>query len=296
MNTTLNDLQAGLERLYANGHPAGLKPPDAATFTRALASGAPLEQAAALVRLDPRLVASLAQAGVSQVPSVLLQLVATLGTTGSRTRTLRAMATYPLVLAASIAFTAAIVFGMMGPAMGLLPLGAPPAGSGPLLAALIASLSLLVGLAITIFLRLPLPPFAWGWQRLEGFAFLDSLRVFVADGAPLPGALRGAAAWCRGASRRSALALASAVEAGRGHAELEPLLDGFEGSLLLSAAAAGTLPQTLETLVEQRRLALERELPAQAMRIHVTALLLAGFSLVVVGSSFLATYYGTLGG
>ncbi len=253
-----------------------------------MASGSSLEVAAAQVRLDPRLAASITLSGVRDVPTVLLHLIGIVGASAARGRALRAMATYPLILAASVACTAAIVFGMMGPIMPLLPLGGATGHATPLLGALLGSLALLVGLSLAVFLRLP--PFAQGWERLDGLVFLDSVRVFVTAGAPLPSALRGAATWCRGSTRRRALALARASEAAGGLPQLEPLLDAFEGSLLLSAASAGALPQTIEALLTQRRLALERELPAQAMRIHVSALLLAGSSLAIVGGSFFATY------
>jgi len=296
VSTTIQELGASLQRLHANGHPAGLAPGRAAAFTRALASGTNFRDAAAQVQLDSRLVASVSQAGDVSIPAILSQLVSTLSCTTAHARTLRAAASYPLVLAASITCTAGIVFGVMGPAISLLPLGRSPSGSSLLVVALVVSLTLLVGLSLTVLLKLPVPPFAWGWQRLEAFAFLDSLHVFVRAGVPLPKALRGASIWCRGASRQCAVDLARVMEAGGETPDLSPLLDDFEGSLLVSAAHAGTLSQALEALVEQRRIGLERELPAQAMRIHLCALALAGGSLLMVGGSFFATYYTAVAG
>ena len=296
MSTTIQELGASLQRLHANGHPAGLAPGKAESFTRALASGADFRQAAAQVRLDSRLVASVSQAGDVQIPAVLSQLVSTLSCTTAHTHTLQAAASYPLVLAASIACTAGIVFGVMGPAMTLLPLGRGTSAGSPLLVALAVSLVLLVGLSLTVLLKLPVPPFAQGWQRLEAFAFLDCMHVFVRAGVPLPKALRGASTWCRGSSRQRATDLARVMEAGGDAPDLTPLLDDFEGSLLVTAARSGTLDQALEALVEQRRIGLEREIPAQAMRIHLSALALAGASLLMVGGTFFATYYVAVAG
>ena len=72
--------------------------------------------------------------------------------------------------------------------------------------------------------------------------------------------------------------------------------DPFEVSLLMSAASTGALPEALSALVTHRRLALERELPAQIMRIHAAAMALSGLSLVVVAGAFFYTYYGSLAG
>jgi hypothetical protein len=56
------------------------------------------------------------------------------------------------------------------------------------------------------------------------------------------------------------------------------------------------LPATLQALVEQRALALAREIPAQATRLQVTALALAGTALLLVGAAFFSLYTGALGG
>ncbi len=296
MSATAQELSARLQRLHANGHPVGLPSSKAEAFVRDLSAGAPLEQAAERVGLDPRLARSVTIAGVTQLPTVLDGLLGTAAASLTHARALRTAATYPLVLALSIAVTGAVVFGTVGPALSMLPLGAPTATSTPLLVALVITIGLLAALSLVVLSRVPIPQFSHGWQRIEGLAFLECLQVLDEAGATLPRALRAASCWCSGSATRRSEALARAMEAGGTPPGLAPLFDPFEVSLLMSAASTGALPEALSALVTHRRLALERELPAQIMRIHAAAMALSGLSLVVVAGAFFYTYYGSLAG
>ncbi len=296
MSGPFDALIASLVRLHANGHPCGLDPRKAEGLARDLATGLPLERATTRAGLDPSLARSLDLASVSDVPAAFADLLTTAGTAATHRRTLRNAASYPLVLSLCIALTAGIIMGAVGPALAQLPLGATPSPGTGLVAAFVIGCGSLALLSIVVLRRLRAPLLSRGWVRIAGYAYLDSLRVLVWHGAALPAALRGAACLCDGPERTRGEALARALEADAEPPDTAPLLDDFEAAMLVSSARAGTLDEALAALAEHRQRALEREVPAQATRIHVASLILAGVSLALVGGTFFTIYFQALVG
>lgn len=297
MNGSLHQLRAGLQRLHANGHPAGLPPQDADAFCRALSQGTPLDQAAERTGFSRELVGIVSQAGVSEVPAVLGRLIAADGRVASCARILRSAGTYPLVLVLTVALAAGIVFSVSAPVLPVLPLDAGPTPATPLLAALVVACGLLVALSVAVRGRLPVPPFHRGWERIEGYRFLACVRILVDAGASAPKALRAAAFGGSARVERQAEALARSLESGGGGVPGEPsLLHTFEEASFLSAARAGILPEALLALSDQRDRGLDREVAWEALRIRVVACLLAGLALLVVGVAFYSTYAQAVAG
>ena len=152
-------------------------------------------------------------------------------------------------------------------------------------------------LGLSVLGRVHLPWVGAGWDLVERFAFTESLRVLVHAGAPLPVALRASARWSRRAAARSAAeGLAHSLEAGRSEERPGPLLHSLEWAMLASAAGAGTVPETIAAIAAQRRVALSRLVPDAVVRIHASALVLAGTSIGVLGVSFYLAYGRALAG
>ena len=279
-----------LVRFHASGHRLGLASDAADALVRALKEGVPAERALRSAGLDPRLALPCEQAGVTDVVAALDGLLLVVARTVDHERRLRAAGDYALVLCGVVAFSAALVFGVFGPAMDLLPLGGGPTERLPLLAPLAVALVLLALVALVVHARLPLPGLGQGWRRLDGFAFLSSLRVLVAAGADLPAAIRAAAQDRDRTLTARALDLARALEAGQTPGDLHPLLTPFEASMFLGAARSGVVGPTLEALVASRGVALDVEIPAQAARIHGTTLVVAAVALLVLGATFFSVY------
>jgi len=296
VSAELQQLQASLVRLHASGHPLGLSRDRAAGLVRDLEGGVPLPRAAARAGLASDLVAPCVQARVSDQPQALAALMRVLGTVTAHRRVLRSAGGYPLVLAVVIALTGALVSGVMGPALAILPLAAGPSSPALLWSALAGALVALLVLAAAVLGRLSLPWIGSAWRGVEGYAFLAGLEALTGAGATLPDAVCGASVWCRGAARARALALARALNAGHSLPELAPLLSPLETSMLHASARSGALPATLTALVQQRRLALARQVPAQAIRVHTASLVLAGIAMAVVGGGFFSVYSQAVGG
>jgi len=296
VSAALQALQASLRRLHANGHPCGLEGKRAQQLCGALAAGSPLQKAARSAGLDARLTRVVCAAGSVDVPTVLGQLLDLRARSAPHARALRSAASYPLLLAFAALLCGGIVLGVGRPALAALPLGSGGSSAAPLLAALLVPCGLLVALCLVVLGRLRLPFLGRGWQRIEGYELLAGLRVLVRAGTPLPRALRAAAGFCSGKGRRGAEALAGSLEAGGKPPEHVPLLDAHELALLAAAASFGALPESLDALAEQRERALEREVPAQAMAIEVTAMVLAGLALLCVGAAFFSSYTQAVAG
>lgn len=289
---SVGELQRRLERLHANGHPAGLGPAEARGLAVALEAGAPLGEVAARFGLD-RALAERVQAAGSKDGVVALQgalLVA--GEAAAGAQALRSAGTYPLVLAASVALSGAVVAGLLVPQVEALPMGAA-GGLGPLLALGLA-VSVLVLLALAVFTRLPLPLLGPVWARIEAQALLGGTLAFLEAGATLPGAVRAAAGGLSRGAAEEGRALAAWLEAGAGDGaaprEGSGLLHPYEVAQLVAAARAGAALHTLRALLEHRRLALERALPEAAARIELLSLLVAGSGLLGVGAAFFSLY------
>ncbi len=286
------ELQARLERLSANGHPAGLGPVEARGLAAALEAGAPLREVAARFGLDPALAARVEASGVTDGVAALSGALLVAAEAASGDRSLRSAATYPLVLAASVALAGAVVAGLLVPALGATS-AAGWGGAAPLLALGLALL-LLILLSLSVFTRLPVPGVAPVWRRLEAVALLGAAVVFVEAGAPLPRAIRAAAGGLSAGAEGDGLALAAWLEAGAGPGSApgvgRGLLHPYEVAQLVAAARAGAALPTLRALLEHRRLSLERALPEAALRVELLALVLAGIGLLGVGAAFFSFY------
>ncbi len=236
---------------------------------------------------DPR--AQLLAAGLENIdrPAVTDALDGVAVECGTWDNTLRNAAVYPAVLALAVLGAAAIVGAVGLPALAILPTGtsAPrwPMGLGAALSA--ANLMVLSALAHS---GARVPILARGWRRLDGFALLASTRVLSAAGVPLPAALRASAIWC--GEPQQAVALARALDSADGRRGDGVLLDTFETTLLLGAARGGVEQATLGALCDARRAALGREISAEAGRIELLSLLIAGAGVLSVAAGWIWAY------
>jgi hypothetical protein len=200
---------------------------------------------------------------------------------------LRNAAVYPAVLAMAVLGTATVVGAVGLPALSILPEGDRiplwPMGLGAVLSAV--HLILLSALALS---RARVPVLSRGWRRLDGFALLASTRLLAAEAVPLPAALRASAAWC--GEPQQAIALARALDAAATAPGGGVLLDAFEVALLLGGARSGVEQATLSALCEARRAALGREVAAEAARIELLSLAIAGMGVLTVAMAWTWAY------
>jgi hypothetical protein len=229
---------------------------------------------------DPRAAALAGALENVDRPAVAAALDALAVELGGWDTSLRNAAVYPAVLATAVLVSGAVVGAMGLPALAMLPGGAAvplwPAAVGVGVSA--GSLFLLAGL---VRRGARVPALARGWNRLDGFALLASTRI-------LPAALRASATWC--AQPETAIGLARALESADPSPRVAGLLDAFEAALLLGAARGGVEGATLEALTEARRTALGREIPAEAERLELLSLLLAGVGIASVGGAWMWAY------
>ncbi|GEM_PF-2573677 len=194
--------------------------------------------------------------------------------------------TYPLALAAAVLVAAGAITRVGLPALAILAPDAEGLGSAPV-GLIVASLGLLVLLAVFVLGKLRIPWIAHGWEGLDRLAFAESLRVLVAAGVALPVAVRASGAWGRGDLRAEAEAFAQALEAGR-DAPPGRLLGPFETGLLASSASSGTVAETAAAWADQSRAALPRILPEAVARIHAAGVVIAATGITAV----LLTWFG----
>lgn len=236
---------------------------------------------------DPRAAALAGALENVDRPAVAAALDALAVELGGWDTSLRNAAVYPAVLATAVLVSGAVVGAMGLPALAMLPGGAAvplwPAAVGVGVSA--GSLFLLAGL---VRRGARVPALARGWNRLDGFALLASTRILTTAGMSLPAALRASATWC--AQPETAIGLARALESADPSPRVAGLLDAFEAALLLGAARGGVEGATLEALTEARRTALGREIPAEAERLELLSLLLAGVGIASVGGAWMWAY------
>lgn len=287
---SLSELQGALVRMNHNGLRSGLGEEHAVALIRALSAGTPLEAAAEQSGLDTRAIRAVQRAAVADVPAVLtgqLQISAALSTNSQR---LRAAGTYPLVLAAAVLMASGTIAGVMIPALsGLSSQRFSPA---LLLGTTVLCAAMLGLLAAAVHGRVRLPVLN-GWPMVHRSAFLESLAQLTAAGATLPAALRASAVWCLPRQHQDAVALAQALEAaaaGSGGELLAPL----ETAMLVGGAQSGTAAMAAEALAAQDRVRLTRSLPDAILRIHTTALLIAGGAVLAVGIALFSVYGNVL--
>lgn len=283
---SLSDLQGALVRMNRNGLRSGLDDARAAGLIQALAAGASVNAAGEQAGLDERLIQALQRASVADVPAALagqIRIVAALSTNAQR---LRAAGTYPLVLAAAVLMASGVIAGVMTPALHNLADNA--VSSTPLLGVTALCAVLLALLAAAVHGRVRLPMLD-GWSMVHRAAFLESLAQLTAAGAPLPAALRASAVWCLAGQRTDAEALAQALDAGS-RSSGGTLLAPLEATMLVGGAQTGTAALAAAALAAQDRVRLSRSLPDAVLRIHTTALLIAGGAVLAVGIAFFSVY------
>ena len=204
----------------------------------------------------------------------------------SRGRRLRAAGTYPLVLAAAVLMVSGVIAGVMAPV--LLSLSISSDSPSQLLGTTVLCAGLLGLLAAAVHGRVRLPLLD-GWSMMHRTAFLESLAQLTAAGAPLPAALRASAVWCLPGQGRDAQALAQALDAGSSSSG-GTLLAPLEAAMLVGGAQTGTAALAAEALAAQDRVRLTRRLPTAILRIHTTAMLIAGLAVLAVGVAFFSVY------
>jgi type II secretory pathway component PulF len=286
----LEQLRASLTRLHGDGSRAGLPAPAATRLVEALDRGVPIGEAAAGSGLDRRVARAAALSDSPDLPGVLTGLTRTAAELSASTRQLRAAGSYPLVLAVSVVLGGLVLVGAALPALEMMPVEGglelwPPA----VLSAGAAAL-LLVALGAVVLSRVRLPWLSTGWIELERYAFLASLHVLIRSGAPLPSAVRGAAAWTGRRARAAAVTMARSLEAGAPVERLPPLLLPHEATMLAGAATAGTVPEAVEALALVRRVALTRAIPDAIVRVQAAAIVLAGSAVLCLGYTFFQAY------
>lgn len=289
-------LSLSLGRLHAAGHPAGLPPERAQALAAALDGGTPFGEAALHAGLDPTLTRIVARSQAPDPVGAVEGLLRPLGLATAWTGVLKGAGLYPFAVLAFIAASAGITFGWSVPTLSTLDLDASPAGSLTWCYGTVSALLLLLGSAVAWRLHLPL--LGRSWQRIEGYLFLEALRVLAAGGVPLPLAARAASEGRPPPIRTSGEGLAALLESNQQPAQgdLEPLLDSTEAGFLLSATRSGAFLASCDSLVQLRERSLEREVLAEASRIHVLSLLLGGLALLPVGIAYFAAYGRVIGG
>lgn len=296
MSTETHELGSLLRLLQQNAHPAALNPNQIELLERSIAQGLPGAQTARRAGLDPRLVRVLSLTGPTDLPCLLRSLQATLAEHATHSAKLAGAAFYPLMLTLAVILSGASLLGLALPAFARLPDAQSTVGGGLALGSFLLCLLLLFALGFAVAGRFRVPYLGQGHQDLDRFASLACARALVEAGRPLPEALRASAAWCEGLLREKGESLARTLEAGGSTSESEPLLSAFESSLFLSAARLGTVPASLEALVEQQRRALERSVPEQCARVQLGALLLAGLALLSLAVPFILAYSRAVAG
>lgn len=286
-------LRDALSRMHRNGLRGGLPAPRAAALSEALSSGVSLSDAASRAGLDPRLSEAVSSSGVPDVPAALLEQAYIAERLESGSRRLRAVGTYPLVLAVALLSASIVLNAQLVPALSGTML--TPLPSMLLLQVSVGvSVLLLVLLSLLVLGRVHVPVVSSGWRALHRTAFLSSLDALLAGGASLPAALRASSVWCLPAQRQAARSLSQSLEAGRAPPDVGVLLAPAEAALLHQGAQTGTALASAHALSSQQRVRLERVLPGAALRVQVVAMSLAGAGVLFVGLSFFRVYFNVL--
>ena len=242
---------------------------------------------------DARVTASLAVAPVGDRPGAVQALAAPLRRVLDGHQRLRSVALYPALLAASVAVAGAAAALLAAPALAALPDATLPDFT-VLWVCVAGAVGVLFAYAAAGLTAGRGPGFAAARHAIDAAAFTEVLAILLAHDAPAPAAVRGAAAWTRGASRRSAEAFAHSLEAGSATGPAQ-LLSPFEARLLGAAATAGTLGETADAIAEQRRIRLDRVLPSMILVIQAVALAVSGLALLAVAVAFTWEYAHVFG-
>ncbi|MDP2269508.1 MAG: hypothetical protein Q8K32_02180 [Archangium sp.] len=220
-----------------------------------------------------------------------LEALSRLGTeVARRERTLRAAATWPLVLLVAALLSSAVVWSATLPALSLLPLGGGKVSLLPAALSVLVSSSTLLFLGLGVLSRARLPGLQGVWSSIDRHAFATCTHVLHAAGVPLTDSLRAAARWLPAYARPQGEDLARSLEAGGAYAPRSPAaLDPVALGMLLAAAKSGTATHLLAALRATTQVTMAREVPREVSRLHTASLVLAGLA---TGANF-ATFYFT---
>lgn len=282
-----------LRQLRLARHPMGLRARAAQRFAEEVRSSGDVAKAIRNVGGDVRVASIIEQAKPSDGLRLMSDLLPVMGEVAAQQRLLQSAALYPLAMLACLTLVSLTIYNHAVPAIvnlaesnEMLRLTAKVGGA----TSVSICMMLLLLLTITVYSQVQLPLLSGGRRMLGRVLVLETLARLHEQGVSLPSALRAASSWVKGPSHRAAHALAETLESGQASVSADPLLDSAGTALLISAAQRGIVAPVLSAMVQQARLASQRQLPEEVSRIHVISLLVAGLGLAVVGISFFQTY------